>query len=124
MSDDNKTDDDIIVTKDPSSLNLDQNVAGLLCYLGTVITGIIFLIIEKKNKFVRFHAMQSICFFVAIWVVTFVLGFIPFLGWALSGLISLAGIIGWIVLMVIAYNNEYYKLPVIGNLAEDFLNKI
>ncbi len=124
MSDDNKTDDDIIVTKDPSSLNLDQNVAGLLCYLGTVITGIIFLIIEKKNKFVRFHAMQSICFFVAIWVVTFVLGFIPFLGWALSGLISLAGIIGWIVLMVKAYNNEYYKLPVIGNLAEDFLKKI
>jgi len=124
MSDDNKTDDDIIVTKDPSSLNLDQNVAGLLCYLGTVITGIIFLIIEKKNKFVRFHAMQSICFFVAIWVVTFVLGFIPFLGWALSGLISLAGIIGWIVLMVKAYNNEYFKLPVIGNLAEDFLKKI
>jgi len=124
MSDDNKTDDDIIVTKDPSSLNLDQNVAGLLCYLGTVITGIIFLIIEKKNKFVRFHAMQSICFFVAIWVVTFVLGSIPFLGWALSGLISLAGIIGWIVLMVKAYNNEYFKLPVIGNLAEDFLKKI
>ncbi len=124
MSDDNKTDDDIIITKDPSSLNLDQNVAGLLCYLGTVITGIIFLIIEKKNKFVRFHAMQSICFFVAIWIVTFVLGFIPFLGWVLSGIISLAGVIGWIVLMVKAYNNEYFKLPVIGNLAEDFLKKI
>src|SRR5690625_2448986 len=124
MSDDNKTDDDIIVTKDPSSLNLDQNLAGLLSYLGMVVTGIIFLIIEKKNKFVRFHAMQSICFFAAIWIATFVLGFIPFIGWMLSGLISFAGFIGWIVLMFKAYNNEYYKVPIIGDYAEDFLNKI
>src|SRR5690625_5451778 len=124
MSDDNKTDDDIIVTKDPSSLNLDQNVAGLLCYLGTIVTGIIFLIIEKKNKFVRFHAMQSICFFVVIWIGTFVFGFIPILGWLISGLLTLAGLVGWIVLMFKAYNNQYYKIPILGDYAEDFLNKM
>ena len=129
MSDDYKNDhenngNDIIGTNDKSSLNLSQNVAGLLCYLGTIVTGIIFLIIEKENKFVRFHAMQSICFFVVIWIGTFVFGFIPILGWLISALLTLAGFVGWIVLMFKAYNNQYYKVPLIGDYAEDFLNKM
>ena len=48
---------------DVSSTNLEPNVAGLLCYLGTWITGIIFILIEQKNRFVRFHAIQSIAIF-------------------------------------------------------------
>jgi len=127
MSDDRKSNSDdteIITENDKSSLNLEQNLAGLLCYLGTVITGIIFLIIEKENKFVRFHAMQSICFFAAIWIVSFILGFVPFVGWLVASLLSLAGFVGWIVLMFKAYNNEYFKVPLIGDLSEDFLNKI
>ena len=127
MSDDRKSNSDdteIITENDKSSLNLEQNLAGLLCYLGTVITGIIFLIIEKENKFVRFHAMQSICFFAAIWIASFILGFVPFVGWLVASLLSLAGFVGWIVLMFKAYNNEYFKVPLIGDLSEDFLNKI
>ena len=49
-----------------SSTGLDENVAGLLCYVATWITGIIFFVIEKDSKFVKFHAMQSIITFAAI----------------------------------------------------------
>ena len=43
-----------------TSTGLDENVAGLLCYILGWITGIVFLVIEPDNKFVRFHALQSI----------------------------------------------------------------
>ncbi len=56
-----------------STTSLEPNVAGLLCYLAAWITGLIFILIEKENKFVRFHAMQSIVTFGAIFVVCIVL---------------------------------------------------
>lgn|SRR5699024_1358722 len=46
-----------------TAIGLEENIAGLLCYLFTFVSGIIFLLIEKENKFVRFHAMQSLIFF-------------------------------------------------------------
>lgn len=107
-----------------SSLNLDENVAGLLCYLGTFVTGIIFLILEKKSRFVRFHAMQSTVFFVGIWVVYFVVDFLPVIGWLLTSICSLFAFIMWIVLMVKAYQKEFFKLPVVGQIADDFLKKL
>src|SRR5699024_11879017 len=91
-----------------SSTNLDENVAGLLCYLATFVTGIIFIILEKKSKFVRFHAMQSIVFFLGIWIVGFVVDYVPFIGGLISLLLSLFGFIMWIVFMVKAYQYEYF----------------
>src|SRR5699024_8626623 len=70
-----------------SSTNLEENVVSLLCYLGSFVTGIIFIIIEKNSKFVRFHAMQSIVFFGGLVVINFIVGFLPF-STILSGLIS------------------------------------
>lgn len=107
-----------------SSTGLEENVAGFLCYLATFVTGIIFLFIEKKSKFIRFHAMQSTVFFIGIWVVGYVIDYVPFIGWLLSTLVSLLGFILWIVLMIKAYQKEYYKLPIIGDLSEDLLEKI
>jgi uncharacterized membrane protein len=101
-----------------SSTGIQPNVAGLLCYLLGFITGIVFLIIEKENKFVRFHAMQSIIVFGGIFVLNVILTFIPFIGWLLGFLISLLGLILWILLMVKAYNGTMYKLPVVGDMAE------
>jgi uncharacterized membrane protein len=46
--------------RDSSTPNLSPNVAGLLCYVAGWISGIVFLVIEQKNRFVRFHAAQSI----------------------------------------------------------------
>lgn len=97
---------------------LDQNVAGLLCYLGGFITGIIFLIIEKENRFVRFHAMQSIFTFAAIFVISMVINVIPLLGLLVSILLAPLSMILWIVLMVKAYQGKWFKLPFVGELAE------
>jgi uncharacterized membrane protein len=108
-----------------SSTGLDQNVAGLLCYLLGFITGIIFLVLEKNSRFVKFHAMQSIVTFGGLFVlsilVSVVLAFIPFIGLLapLLGLVIwIGGIVLWILLMIKAYSGEMYKLPIAGDIAE------
>jgi uncharacterized membrane protein len=107
------------------------NVAGLLTYVLGFISGIIFLVLEPYNrdKFVRFHAFQSIFFNVAIivfWIaytiVSTVLGIVSFgvLGivMAILGLLIFLGIlVYWVFLMYKAYNNEKYVIPYIGKLA-------
>jgi len=114
-----------------ASSGMASNVAGLLTYVLGFITGIIFLVIEpyKNDKFVRFHAFQSIFFNVAIvvfWIaftlLSTILGLISFgvLGivMGLLGLvISLLILVFWIFLMYKAYNNERYMIPYIGPLA-------
>ena len=105
---------------------MEQNVASALCYLLTVLSGILFLVLEpyNKDKVVRFHAFQSIFFFVALmacYVVLMIIAFIPFIGF-LSAILSLVlwlgSLILWIMLMVKAYNNQRLVLPIIGPLAE------
>jgi uncharacterized membrane protein len=105
-----------------SSTGLEPNVAGLLCYVLGFITGIIFLIIEKESRFVRFHAVQSILFSVILFIIRVVLAFIPGIGWILSMIVSLATLVLWILLMIKAYQGEMYKLPVIGDIAEKQAN--
>lgn len=101
-----------------------QNLMAALSYLLGPITGIIFLLLEKENKFVRFHAMQSTITFGGLFVVNIILGIIPILGWIVSTLLSLVALILWIVLMIKAFQGEYYKLPYIGDLAEQQMGKI
>jgi uncharacterized membrane protein len=101
-----------------TSTGIKENVAGLLCYLLGWVTGVIFILIEKDNKFVRFHAMQSIIVFGGITVINIILGWIPFVGWIIAWIIWIIAIILWIVLMLKAYKGEKYKLPWIGNFAE------
>ena len=101
-----------------SSTNLEPNVAGLLCYLGLWITGIVFILIEQKNRFVRFHAIQSIIVFGVLTVVSGVVSWIPFIGAFFVPLIGLLGFILWIVLMIKAYQGTRFKLPWAGDLAE------
>jgi uncharacterized membrane protein len=101
-----------------SSTGLEENVAGLLCYLVGWITGLVFFLIEKDSKFVKFHAMQSIITFVILMVASWILSVIPFIGGVLSGLVGILALVLWIVLMVKAYQKEKFKLPVVGDLAE------
>jgi uncharacterized membrane protein len=111
-------------TKDlgKTSTGIQANVAGLLSYLVGFITGIIFFVIEKENKFVRFHAMQSMITFGGFFVLAIVLGivfsFVPALGVLVSTLLWLAQVVLWVILMVKAFQGEYFKLPVIGDIAE------
>ena len=101
-----------------TSTGLEANVAGLLCYVGWWISGLVFILIEKENKFVRFHAMQSIIVFGILHAAMIVLSWIPFIGPPLVGLIGLLAFILWVVLIVKAYQGGTYKLPWAGNLAE------
>jgi uncharacterized membrane protein len=110
--------DEIKTTEIKTSTGMNQNVAGMLCYLVGWITGLIFFLIEKDNKFVRFHAMQSIITFGGLTMLFMILGFIPFLGWLLFPILGIVQLVLWILLMVKAYQGEQFKLPVIGDLAE------
>ena len=104
--------------KRKTSMGMEQNLEGLLCYVLGWVTGIIFLLLEKDNKFVRFHAVQSIVVFGAYTVLAIIFGFIPVVGWIINLLLGIAAFILWIVLMVKAYNGQMYKLPVVGDIAE------
>ena len=97
-----------------TSTRLRENIAGLLCYVLGWVSGIIFLLIEPENTFVRFHAIQSIYVFGTLTVAGIILGWIPFIG----VLISIVTFILWIVLMVKAYQGTRYKVAWAGNLAE------
>lgn len=101
-----------------TSTGINQNVEGLLCYLLGWITGVIFLILEKENKFVRFHAIQSIVVFGALTVVDLILAFIPIIGWIIAWILGVVAFILWIVLMYKAYRGERFKLPIAGDIAE------
>lgn len=110
-------------TKDlgKTSIGMQANVAALLSYLAGFVTGIIFYVLEKENKFVRFHAMQSIIISGFLWILNMLIGFIaPFLPlrMIILPLIYITAIILWIILMVKAYQGEYFKLPIAGDIAE------
>ena len=101
-----------------------ENLMAAASYLLGFVTGIIFLLIEKQSRFVRFHAMQSTILFGGIFVVNLALGFIPILGWLVGLLLSLAAFILWIVLMWKAFQGEMYKVPYVGAIAEKQLAKM
>jgi uncharacterized membrane protein len=102
-----------------------DNVAGLLAYF-TIIPAIIFLIVEpfNRNRFVRFHAWQSVFFhfaWIVLWIGLRIIAHIPFLGWLtilVWPLVMLAGFIVWLILVLKAYQGQMFKLPVIGDMAE------
>ena len=101
-----------------TSMGMQANLAALLSYVVGIITGVIFYLLEKENKFVRFHAMQSIVTFGALFVAQWVLTLVPILGLLMSGLLSIFGVGLWVVLMVKAYQGEKFKLPWAGDVAE------
>ena len=125
-----------------SSTGLDENVAALLSYILNWVSGLVFFLIEKDSRLVRFHAMQSILLtvlaailFIVILVAGLVMGLISTqLPGIIGGLINIVFILLWLVYwagvagafilcMVKAYQRSYFKLPIIGNFAEKFSTK-
>ncbi|OGG09054.1 hypothetical protein A2154_03405, partial [Candidatus Gottesmanbacteria bacterium RBG_16_43_7] len=94
-----------------------ENLMAAASYLLGFVTGVIFLLIEKESKFVRFHAMQSTILFGGIFIINIGLGFIPILGWLAGLLLSFVAFILWIVCMWKAFQGEMYKVPYAGALA-------
>lgn len=107
-----------------ATFGLDENIASALTYVLGLLTGIIFILVEKENKTVRFHAMQSTIVFgglFVVYVVIMIMSFIiPFIG-ILSLLISLLMLVLWLVLIIKAFQGEKFKLPVVGDMAESYV---
>src|SRR5258705_1294287 len=125
-----------------SSTGLEANLAALLSYVFGWLSGLIFLLIEKDSKLVRFHAMQSILLNVCCAVVAFVLWIVMFILVLVVGQISgsLSTILGllftlvwlafsvgiliaWVMCLIKAYQSQFFKLPIIGDFAEKFVSK-
>jgi len=106
-----------------TALGLTVNMEAVLCYMLGWLTGIIFLLLEKENSFVRFHAMQSLATFLSLFIISIVAGLIPILGWILAILITPASVLLWLFLMYKAYQGEKYKLPIIGTWVEEQIDK-
>jgi uncharacterized membrane protein len=115
----------------PTSMGMQPNVAAGLSYVLGWITGIVFFLMEKQNRFVRFHAMQSILFFGGLTVLNIILSIIGNLdivllsgvAQILGSLIGLVGFVGWIILMINGFQGKYFKLPIVGDYAEKYANQ-
>ena len=125
-----------------SSTGLDENVAALLSYIFGWISGLIFFLMEKDSRLVRFHGMQSILLNVtaivvgiALWVAWVVVAIVlAMMSEVLASLVSIvfgllifafyiAILVAWVMCLIKAYQKQYFKLPVIGNFAEKFSTK-
>lgn len=107
-----------------TSLGISQNMAGALTYLLGWVTGVGFLLIEKENSFVRFHAMQSVVVFVAITIASMIVGWVPIVGDLLSTLLGIGGLFVWLFMMFQAFIGVRYKLPYAGDFAEKQLENM
>src|SRR5689334_12596710 len=101
-----------------------DNLLAAVSYLLGFISGIIILLVEKQNKFVRFHAMQSTVLFGGIFVIHIGLKLIPIFGWFIELVLSVVSFILWIVLMWKAFQGEMYKVPYVAEIAEKQLAKM
>jgi len=109
--------------KPKTILGITENLEALLCYAVGWVTGLVFLLLEKENAFVRFHALQSLVTFLGLFIISFVLGIVPILGMLINMILWPLGLVLWIVLMVKAYKGERYKLPMVGDFVEEQLAK-
>lgn len=99
-----------------ATFGLDENVASALCYVLVWVTGLIFFLVERDNKTVRFHAMQSIVVFLPLQILYWIASwFFFFFSW----LIGIVIFILWIVLIIKVFQGEKFKVPIAGDIAEN-----
>ncbi len=109
---------------------LSENVAGLLCYVLGWLSGLVFFLLDKR-PYVRFHAMQSILTFGSIHLLQVVLvaggvwggmmgAFMGGISWLVFSTFQVMVVVVWIVCMVKAYQGSRIKLPLVGELAENY----
>jgi len=120
---------EVMMKKEETSLGLEENIEAALSYLLGWITGLIFLFAEK-NKFVKFHALQSTIFFgfftiVFIFLSPFhIIPFINILSKAIAYCLIIFCFIFWILGIVKAYQHELFKFPIVGEIAKKNFEKI
>ena len=110
-------------------MGMQPNIEAGLSYVLVWVTGLIFFFMEKQNRFVRFHAMQSILFFGGLTVIRIILSIIgafPFLGffaWLAGIAVGIIWLVGYILLLINGFQGKYFKLPIVGDYAEKYANQ-
>jgi uncharacterized membrane protein len=127
----------VVPTDTPSRSGLSENTAALLSYVFGWLTGLIFLLIDKR-PYVRFHAAQSLITFGGLHLVRGVVGMIFGMGWwfgrhagmrhfgiglPIFSLLTLLTLALWILCMVKAYQGQWFKVPLSGDVAEDIAGR-
>lgn len=107
-----------------SSTGLPEHIAGTLCYFFPFIGGVVFLALEKRSRFVMFHALQSLITFGALMILHVLSGFVPFLGALMSAILSLCSLAVWLIMIYQALSGKWYKLPWAGDIAESQLRHL
>lgn len=107
-----------------SSTGLPDHIAAGLCYFVPFLGGILFLALEKRSRFVLFHALQSLITFGTLMVAHMLSGFIPLIGPLIAGLLSLCTLAVWLLMLYHALGGRWYKLPWVGELAERQLQQL
>ena len=116
------TQENVATTQNQSTKpQLEPNVLAALAYAIPLVMGIVVLLTEKENKFVRFHAFQSIIFGLVWYGASAIAAslYVVLIGLILSPLVTVAGVTLWFFLMWKAYSKEEYQLPVVGKIAHD-----
>lgn len=117
----------------PTSTGIPANVAGALAYLLGPITGVLFYLLEKDNRFVRFHAAQSIVVWlvmiavsIVLTILSTVLAFVPLIGWLIAMLLSfglsIVSFLLWIFLMWQAFQGKEFEVPIAGGFARRMIS--
>jgi uncharacterized membrane protein len=119
----------------PSSIGMDPKIAAGLGYLVGIV-GLIFFFIEKKNRFVKFNALQAIFLHFGFGIVEFVVFIVYFtlliatngsgivgLFGCLLGLVGIGWFVGWLIAMIQAFQGKYFKFPLIGDWADRIVSK-
>jgi len=116
-----------------SVFGLERNLAAALSYVFVFFSGIAVLVLERENKFVRFHALQSTLWFGFLFIVNWVLNlltsiwvigvFLNFLVAPITTVLAIIGFVSWILLMYKAHKGEDFKLPIVGDVAWVQINK-
>ncbi len=105
-----------------SSIGMDENVAAASSYAFLFLSGLFFLLIERKSKFVRFHALQGAVALFVVFVFNILLAFIPSYGIFLAILLWMLNLLLIVNLFLKALSGEWYSLPVVGKLARRWVD--
>lgn len=111
-----------------SAQDSNRNLVAALSYLLGFVTGVVILFVERDDKFIRFHAMQSILVFGGLFIVNLIVGlilepirFVGVLSSAVNTLLTIAAIIVWATSMVKAFQGQIFKWPIVGRVAENWV---
>lgn len=98
----------------------ERNIVAAACYvpLAAIVISVVILIVEKEDRFIRFHAMQSLLYSLLYYLFVIFIGGLPFIGGLVLGLAFIISLGVWIFGIITAYSGRVFKLPVIGSYAE------